>query len=62
VQGIIFIAKQNVIFLVTTICQPEDEVEFNRWYSEVHIPSVFACEEVKADVGFKFSNPFQRYL
>lgn len=56
-------AKQNIILLVTTSCQPEDEVEFNRWYSEFHIPSVFNCKEVKAVSRFRFvDKSLHKYL
>jgi hypothetical protein len=34
----------NSVILVTTVdIAPEAEVEFNRWYNEVHLPEILAC-------------------
>jgi hypothetical protein len=33
----------SVILVTTVDIAPEAEVEFNRWYNEVHLPEILAC-------------------
>jgi uncharacterized protein (TIGR02118 family) len=46
-------AKNAVINVVTTQCQPQDEARFNKWYNEVHIPMLMKYKGVKAVARYK---------
>jgi uncharacterized protein (TIGR02118 family) len=40
-------AKSRVLNIVATECSPENDVHFNRWYDEVHIPMLLKYEGLK---------------
>jgi uncharacterized protein (TIGR02118 family) len=37
---------KSIVNVVTTQCQPEDAVKFNKWYDEVHIPMLLKSKKV----------------
>ena len=39
--------SKNIIQIVASESTPEKEAEFNKWYTEVHVPMLFAYEGVK---------------
>ena len=39
--------SNNIIQIVASESTPEKEAEFNKWYTEVHVPMLFAYEGVK---------------
>jgi antibiotic biosynthesis monooxygenase (ABM) superfamily enzyme len=43
------------INMVCTRCKPEDEVRFNKWYDDVHIPMLLATGFVKEIVRYKLA-------
>ncbi len=32
--------NQRIIRVLRTVCHPDDEEKFNKWYDEVHVPQV----------------------
>jgi hypothetical protein len=57
------------LLLIETNCQPGTDVEFNRWYDEIHIPELLqidgfvrATRYGVADAQMGRSVPDQRYL
>ena len=39
--------SHKIIQIVASVSTPEKEVAFNKWYTEVHVPMLFAYEGVK---------------
>lgn len=46
-------AEQPIINVITSQCQPQDEVRFNKWYNEVHIPMLMKYKGVKRVARYK---------
>jgi uncharacterized protein (TIGR02118 family) len=42
-----------VINVVMTKCKPEDDVKFNKWYDEVHIPMLMKSKKLSKTVRYK---------
>jgi uncharacterized protein (TIGR02118 family) len=42
-----------IINVVSTQCQPADEVKFNKWYDEVHIPMLFKSKKLLKVARYK---------
>jgi antibiotic biosynthesis monooxygenase (ABM) superfamily enzyme len=51
----------KISFIVTTKCQAKDEVKFNKWYTEVHIPMLMKYKGLKAVTRFKSAGEPCRY-
>ena len=41
-------AKKPIINIITTQCPTDDEVKFNKWYNEVHIPMLMKYQGCEA--------------
>jgi uncharacterized protein (TIGR02118 family) len=46
-------ANNVIIQIVASQSDPEREAEFNRWYTEVHVPMLFGYEGVKQASRYK---------
>ncbi len=56
---------KSVINIVGTICPPEGEEKFNKWYNEKHVPDLLKIRELKGVTRYKITNPaegFPTYL
>jgi len=45
------------INVVGTVCPPQDEERFNKWYNQVHIPMLCKYKGVKGVARYKTINP-----
>jgi len=45
------------IMIVGTECPPDAEEEWNKWYSETHVPDVFKFKGVKKASRYKIRQP-----
>jgi hypothetical protein len=45
-------AKNRVINIVATVCDPKKDAEFNKWYNEVHIPMLLKFKGLKKVTRF----------
>jgi len=50
-----------VIHLVATNCHPDDEVEFNKWYNETHIPLLLKFRGIKRVARYKLMKEAKEY-
>jgi uncharacterized protein (TIGR02118 family) len=50
-------AKNEVLNIVATACQPEDEERFNKWYNEVHIPMLLKYKGIVGAARYKIIDP-----
>jgi antibiotic biosynthesis monooxygenase (ABM) superfamily enzyme len=46
-------SKDRIINIVATECIPGDEVKFNKWYNEVHIPMLMKFKGIKKVTRYK---------
>lgn len=49
--------KGPVIMIIGTECPPDYEDEFNRYYTEKHLPQMFQFHGVKKAARYKISEP-----
>ncbi len=49
-------ADVPMINIVGTVCPPQDEERFNKWYNEVHIPMLCKFKGVKGVTRYKIAN------
>ena len=48
--------KKTVIWTVGIQCNAEDEVKFNTWYDDIHVPMLLKGESVKKVTRFKLAD------
>lgn len=41
-------SKERQLLVITVDIDPSQDTEFNRWYDEVHVPEITACEGIHA--------------
>jgi uncharacterized protein (TIGR02118 family) len=46
-------AKARILNIVTTGCSPKDDLRFNKWYNEVHVPMLFKYKGMKKVTRYK---------
>ena len=46
-------ADNQVMVIVSTQCQPQDDEKFNKWYNEVHIPMLLKFKGLKGVSRYK---------
>lgn len=46
-------AKQPVLNIVITQCQPQEEERFNKWYNEVHVPMILKFGRIQQAARYK---------
>ena len=54
-------ATKPVIHVVGTECPPEMEEEFDRWYSERHVPDLLKFQGLKKVTRYKILRPNEDY-
>lgn len=56
----------HTIFVVGTVCAPDQEERFNRWYDETHIPMLMKSQLLRAVTRYRLapsaSGNYARYL
>jgi uncharacterized protein (TIGR02118 family) len=58
-------AKDQVINIIETQCDPKDEKKFDQWYSEVHIPMLLKAKGCKGVTRYRVAGETgkpQRFL
>lgn len=57
-------SEERIVLAVTVDVDPDRDEEFNRWYDEVHVPEVVACEGIHAAWRLRSDDPEQspRYV
>jgi uncharacterized protein (TIGR02118 family) len=46
---------KSVLHIVATACKPKDEVRFNKWYNEVHIPLLMKFKGIVEVARYKIA-------
>ena len=49
-------SSNQVVNIVATECRAEEEVRFNKWYNEIHIPLLFKFRGMKKVTRYKRLN------
>lgn len=55
-------AKSKIAFIVTTKCQPKDEVNFNKWYNEIHVPMLMKFKKLNSVTRYKSGGGPNTYI
>ncbi|HEY1689109.1 MAG TPA: DUF4286 family protein [Solirubrobacteraceae bacterium] len=57
-------SAERQLLVITVDIDPSQDREFNRWYDEVHVPEITACEGIHAAWRLRSDEPEQqpRYL
>jgi hypothetical protein len=53
--------KKSVINVRGFDCPPDSEEQFNKWYSEIHIPMLLESGEINAVTSFKRIGNDEKY-
>lgn len=48
--------KEAVIWTVGIQCKPEDEIQFNAWYDDIHVPMLLQGDFVSKVTRFKLAD------
>ncbi len=55
-------AKARIINAVATECAPENDVKFNKWYNEVHVPMLMKYKGIKKVTRYRMIDAKPRFL